>query len=123
MKYPKIEKEVEIDPFEDVAVLQYTGGTTGLPKRAMLTHFNIVANAHQVASWDTKASDKTYIWALYQYSTAMDSQWQMRHSCLAQKLYTSRSKRFRSISKSDPETQDNDFSRSSNNVHRPFEQS
>jgi len=65
MKYPRIEKEVEIDPFEDVAVLQYTGGTTGLPKGAMLTHFNIVANAHQVASWDTKASDKdVYLGAL-----------------------------------------------------------
>lgn len=33
----------------DVAVLQYTGGTTGLPKGAMLTHFNLVANVLQVA--------------------------------------------------------------------------
>jgi long-chain acyl-CoA synthetase len=65
MKYPRIEKEVEIDPFEDVAVIQYTGGTTGLPKGAMLTHFNIVANAHQIASWDVKASDKdVYLGAL-----------------------------------------------------------
>ncbi len=36
-----------IDPVEDVAVLQYTGGTTGVPKGAMLTHMNIYANAVQ----------------------------------------------------------------------------
>lgn len=35
------------DPARDVAVLQYTGGTTGLPKAAMLTHANVYANAHQ----------------------------------------------------------------------------
>lgn len=39
-----------IDPKNDVAVLQYTGGTTGLPKGAMLTHFNIVANTLQSAA-------------------------------------------------------------------------
>jgi long-chain acyl-CoA synthetase len=36
---------------DDVAVLQPTGGTTGIPKCAMLTHRNLVANAHQVAAW------------------------------------------------------------------------
>jgi len=44
-------KPVTIDPREDVAVLQYTGGTTGIPKAAMLTHANITANARQVAAW------------------------------------------------------------------------
>lgn len=39
--------EVEIDPAEDVAVLQYTGGTTGRSKGAMLTHRNLVANVYQ----------------------------------------------------------------------------
>jgi len=34
-----------------LAVLQPTGGTTGIPKTAMLTHRNLVANAHQVAAW------------------------------------------------------------------------
>lgn len=38
---------VNINPQEDVAVLQYTGGTTGVPKGAMLTHYNIVANILQ----------------------------------------------------------------------------
>jgi long-chain acyl-CoA synthetase len=38
---------VNIDPENDVAVLQYTGGTTGVPKGAMLTHHNIFANVVQ----------------------------------------------------------------------------
>ncbi|MBX6350117.1 MAG: long-chain fatty acid--CoA ligase, partial [Clostridia bacterium] len=36
---------------DDVAVLQYTGGTTGTSKGAMLTHRNLVANVHQLATW------------------------------------------------------------------------
>src|SRR3712207_1547348 len=40
----------EIEP-EDVAVLQYTGGTTGVPKGAMLTHYNIFANVIQTQCW------------------------------------------------------------------------
>jgi long-chain acyl-CoA synthetase len=39
------------DPSHEVAVLQYTGGTTGLPKAAMLSHRNIVANAVQCRAW------------------------------------------------------------------------
>ncbi|MEK6374121.1 MAG: long-chain fatty acid--CoA ligase [Acidobacteriota bacterium] len=38
---------VSIDPDNDVAVLQYTGGTTGTPKGAMLTHYNIFSNVIQ----------------------------------------------------------------------------
>ncbi len=37
--------------FEDVAFLQYTGGTTGVAKGAMLTHRNIVANLLQARAW------------------------------------------------------------------------
>ena len=36
---------------EDIAFLQYTGGTTGLSKGAMLTHRNLVANMQQSSSW------------------------------------------------------------------------
>ena len=36
-----------VDPRRDIAVLQYTGGTTGTPKGAMLTHANLYANAFQ----------------------------------------------------------------------------
>src|SRR5215813_3649347 len=45
---------VSIDPEKDVAVLQYTGGTTGTPKGAMLTHFNIFANVVQTEGWVTR---------------------------------------------------------------------
>jgi len=37
---------------DDLAVLQYTGGTTGVPKGAMLTHANIVANSAQNVAFD-----------------------------------------------------------------------
>ena len=39
---------MKINPIEDIAVLQYTGGTTGTPKGVMLTHFNIVVNITQI---------------------------------------------------------------------------
>ena len=42
---------VDIDVDEDIAVLQYTGGTTGQPKGAMLTHANLAANVSQVKLW------------------------------------------------------------------------
>ncbi|MDP6646345.1 MAG: long-chain fatty acid--CoA ligase [Rhodospirillales bacterium] len=38
---------IDINPEEDIAVLQYTGGTTGRPKGAMLTHANLTANVQQ----------------------------------------------------------------------------
>ncbi|WP_223262627.1 long-chain-fatty-acid--CoA ligase [Sphingobium sp. SCG-1] len=44
-----------VDPVEDVALLQYTGGTTGQPKGAMLTHQNLTANARQVQMIDPQA--------------------------------------------------------------------
>ncbi len=43
--------EVAQDPARTVAVFQYTGGTTGKPKAAMLTHRNLVANALQCSAW------------------------------------------------------------------------
>ncbi len=43
--------KVSIKPKETPAVLLYTGGTTGVPKGAILTHYNLVANAYQCRSW------------------------------------------------------------------------
>lgn len=43
---------VAIDAAQDVALIQYTGGTTGTPKGAMLTHQNLSANARQVNAID-----------------------------------------------------------------------
>jgi long-chain acyl-CoA synthetase len=43
--------QVPVSPRTDVALLQYTGGTTGLSKGAQLTHYNLVANAYQNRLW------------------------------------------------------------------------
>jgi long-chain acyl-CoA synthetase len=47
---PPIADPVDAAP-GDLAVLQYTGGTTGTPKGVMLSHANLVANAQQVTAW------------------------------------------------------------------------
>src|SRR5690625_909175 len=54
-------KEVDIDPEEDLALIQYTGGTTGKPKGVMLTHFNLVANVQMCNTWLYKLSDDNEI--------------------------------------------------------------
>ncbi|SER90633.1 long-chain-fatty-acid--CoA ligase [Salipaludibacillus aurantiacus] len=42
---------LDIDPKEDLALLQYTGGTTGPAKGVMLTHYNLVVNTQQCEEW------------------------------------------------------------------------
>lgn len=42
---------LEINPKEDIALLQYTGGTTGQAKGVMLTHYNLVANTTMCLHW------------------------------------------------------------------------
>ena len=45
---PAAAPDVAVDPAEDLAVLPYSSGTTGLPKGVMLTHRNLVANLCQI---------------------------------------------------------------------------
>jgi long-chain acyl-CoA synthetase len=56
-KAPAMPTEVKINPADDIALLQYTGGTTGLPKGVILTHRNLVANALQTAAWCYRMKD------------------------------------------------------------------
>lgn len=46
-----------IDADTDIALIQYTGGTTGTPKGAMLTHANLTANARQVSALDSHVGE------------------------------------------------------------------
>jgi long-chain acyl-CoA synthetase len=50
-----------INPQTDIALLQYTGGTTGTPKGAMLSHHNLTANARQVEALDPQAHSRDVI--------------------------------------------------------------
>jgi long-chain acyl-CoA synthetase len=52
-------QHVAVDPVNDIAVLQYTGGTTGTPKGAMLTHANVYINVMQVIPWAPGLPDAT----------------------------------------------------------------
>jgi len=51
MKTPADFKKVNIDAKKDLALIQYTGGTTGTPKGVEITHFNLVANMFQFDKW------------------------------------------------------------------------
>lgn len=68
----------------DLAMLMYTGGTTGVPKGAMLTHGNMMANAHQTRAWGPEAvvGEEVMLTALpltHSYSTTVA----MNHSISA----------------------------------------
>ena len=54
VRAPGTVPKVKSDPATTVAVLQYTGGTTGRPKAAMLSHRNLVANVVQSNAWNLK---------------------------------------------------------------------
>jgi long-chain acyl-CoA synthetase len=63
-KYPPQPPPVAIDPRNDLAVLPYTGGTTGLPKAAMLSHRNLVALQGQArAFWPIIEEGKEVVMA------------------------------------------------------------
>jgi|GEM_PF-1742826 len=65
-KYPPTPPKVEVS-VDDIAQLQYTGGTTGVSKGAMLTHSNLSKQLQQMSAWDTETNrgdDKVMIGAL-----------------------------------------------------------
>jgi long-chain acyl-CoA synthetase len=53
---PPTPQEVRV-PLDGPALLQYTGGTTGTPKGAVLSHLNLQANVAQIAAWFRSAHD------------------------------------------------------------------
>ncbi|MEG9194814.1 MAG: long-chain fatty acid--CoA ligase [Candidatus Methanoglobus sp.] len=65
-KHRPMRERPEIDPKEDIAVFLYTGGTTGVPKAVMSTHYNLVVNTYQVLEWlpDKDAQRDVYIGVL-----------------------------------------------------------
>ena len=78
-EHPPKPLEVEVKSKEDLAVLQYTGGTTGVPKGAMLTHFNLLSNAVMCNKWlrsePTKDVHLTLLplYHIYGMTTAMNA--------------------------------------------------
>jgi long-chain acyl-CoA synthetase len=56
-KYPTNPPKIEINPKEDVAILAYTGGTTGVSKGVMLTHYNVLACQMQLRAFRPHLKD------------------------------------------------------------------
>ncbi|KPV60571.1 long-chain fatty acid--CoA ligase [Paenibacillus sp. A3] len=59
-------RQAEVDAERDLALIQYTGGTTGRAKGVMLTHYNLIANSIQSRLWSyrLKPGQETYLSAL-----------------------------------------------------------
>ncbi len=77
-RYPPKKVDVEVHA-EDTAVIQFTSGTSGLPKGVMLSHKNLLANVLQTRAWfsDAKDGEETYLSVIpishiYGMTTAMN---------------------------------------------------
>jgi long-chain acyl-CoA synthetase len=75
---PPLRRSAAVDPVRDVAILQYTGGTTGVSKGAMLSHANLYVNAVQTAAALPLGEDDVALAALplfhiYGMTTAMNA--------------------------------------------------
>jgi len=64
-KYPPDAPKVDVGP-KDIALFQYTGGTTGVPKAAVVLHRNLVANAEQCSAWlpDVRIAGESHLCAI-----------------------------------------------------------
>lgn len=51
LSYDPFKGTVDLVPDDDLALLQYTGGTTGRPKGAMISHMNLISNMYQAREW------------------------------------------------------------------------
>ncbi len=47
----------KVNADKDIAILQYTGGTTGVAKGVMLTHHNLIANTYQTLAWNYRSQE------------------------------------------------------------------
>lgn len=64
--------EPQINPLTDLALIQYTSGTTGMPKGAMITHSNILANVQGGTAWSGIGADDVHLAVLpYFHVTGM----------------------------------------------------
>ena len=60
-KYPPQPPQIDIEPRVDIAALPYTGGTTGLPKAAVLTHRNLIATQVQGNAFWPPSTDREVV--------------------------------------------------------------
>ncbi|MFX1410614.1 MAG: AMP-binding protein [Promethearchaeota archaeon] len=60
-------KKVDIDQKKDLALIQYTGGTTGLPKGTEVTHSNLVSNLHQFDVWLKRKKGKEIVLSAFPF--------------------------------------------------------
>jgi len=60
-------KKVDIDPKKDLALIQYTGGTTGLPKGTEITQFNLIANLEQFDVWLNREKGKETVLSAFPF--------------------------------------------------------